>query len=305
MIPGTSLVGYGAVRNVGLLAAGVLGCESVVFVDDDQIITDKGFLLRAQDGLGMKIRGGKAVLAKSGYYTDTEGRYQRHSQPHASDVFWRKGDAFNDALAIVDAPPRIKPSPVAFGGCLALHRHMYTNVSFDPWVVRGEDMDYVINARMHGGDVFIDGEWSVIHKPPHLEDDTLQFRQDVYRFVYEHRKIEFAKSQVDLRQVSSESLMPYPGSFIGPSFTRRAWMTAMMRGVARKESKYFEIARSTIKDAQRYALENCQNYFDFQRRWPMLMEQIWDDVALKGLFSGERRVDRTTITGRFPIVRDD
>ncbi len=49
-------------------------------------------------------------------------------------------------------------------------------------------------------------------------------------------------------------------------------------------------------------MENCQNYFDFQRRWPMLMEQIWDDVALKGLFSGERRVDRTTITGRFPIV---
>ena len=181
------------------------------------------------------------------------GTYQRYSQPHASDVFWRKGDAFNDALAIVDAPPRIKPSSVAFGGCLALHRHMYTNVSFDPWVVRGEDMDYVINARMHGGDVFIDGEWSVIHKPPHLDDDTLQFRQDMYRFVYEHRKIEFAKSQVDLRQVSSESLMPYPGSFIGPSFTRRAWMTAMMRGVARKESKYFQIARSTIKDAQGYA----------------------------------------------------
>jgi hypothetical protein len=305
MITGTSLVGYGAVRNVGLLAAGVLGCESVVFVDDDQIITERGFLLKAQDGLGMKIRGGKAVLAKSGYYTDPEGRYQRYSEPRASDVFWRKGDAFNDALAIVDAPPRIKPSPVAFGGCLALHRHMYANVSFDPWVVRGEDMDYVINARMHGGDVFIDGEWSVIHRPPHLEDDTLQFRQDIYRFVYEHRKIEFAKSQVDLRQVTPESLMPYPGSFIGSSFSRRAWMTAMMRGIARKDNKYFEIARKTIRDAQRYALENCQNYFDFQRRWPMLMDQIWDDVALKGLFSGERRFDRTTLTGRFPIVRDD
>jgi GT2 family glycosyltransferase len=305
MITGTSLVGYGAVRNVGLLAAGVLGCESVVFVDDDQIITDKGFLLRAQDGLGMKIRGGKAVLAKSGYYTDSGGRYQRYSEPRASDVFWRKGDAFNDALAIVDAPPRIKPSPVAFGGCLALHRLMYTNVSFDPWVVRGEDMDYVINARMHGGDVFIDGEWSVIHKPPHLDDDTLQFRQDVYRFIYEHRKIEFAKSQVDLRQVSPESLMPYPGSFIGSSFSRRARLTAIMRGFARKENKYFQIARETIKDAQQYALENCQNYFDFQRRWPMLMDQIWDDVALKGLFSGERKVGRTTITGRFPTLGDD
>jgi hypothetical protein len=305
MIPGTSLQGYGAVRNVGLIAAAVLGCESIVFVDDDQIITDKGFLLRAQDGLGMRIRGGKAVLAKSGYYTDPEGRYQRYSEPRASDVFWRKGDAFNDALAIVDAPPRIKPSPVAFGGCLALHRHMYANVSFDPWVVRGEDMDYVINARMHGGDVFIDGEWSVIHKPPHLADDTLQFRQDIYRFVYEHRKIEFAKSQVDLRQVPSSSLMPYPGPFIGSSFARRAWLTAMMRGVARKDRKYFDIARTAIKDAQRYALENCQNYFDFQRRWPMLMERVWEDVPLAGLFTGERRKDRAAITGRFPVSRND
>ena len=306
MIEGISLIGYGAVRNVGLIAAAVLGHDSLVFVDDDQIIKDKGFLLRAADGLGARLDNGKAVLAKSGYYTDEEGLYQRHDDPHFSDMFWHKADAFNAALSIVDAPPRLKLSPLAFGGCFALHRDMFMNVSFDPWVVRGEDIDYVINARMHGGDVFLDGEWSVVHKPPKLGSEALQFRQDVYRFIYEHRKIEFAKSQVDLRQVTVESMMPYPGGFLSSSVVRRAWATAMLRGISRKEGgRYFKIARTAIKEATEYALENCQNYFDFQRRWPMLMDRIWDDIALKSLFTGERRVDRGAISGRFPIVQDD
>ena len=134
-----------------------------------------------------------------------------HEDPHWADMFWRQSDAFNEALAIVDAPPRLRRSTVAFGGCLALHRDMYTNVSFDPWVVRGEDMDYVINARMHGADVFLDGEWRIVHQPPAPPSEAIALRQDVYRFIYEHRKLEFAKSQVDLRQVTAESMRPYPG----------------------------------------------------------------------------------------------
>ncbi|MDO9108079.1 MAG: hypothetical protein Q7U89_03705 [Coriobacteriia bacterium] len=307
MIHGVSLVGYGAVRNVGLMAAAVLGCDSVVFLDDDQIITDKQFLVRATDGLNERLDDGRVVLAKTGYYTDEDGRYQRHVKPAFADMFWRKEDAFNDALSIVDAPPRIKESPLAFGGCLTLHRDMFVNVSFDPWVMRGEDVDYVINARMHGGDVFLDGEWSVVHNPPKLPSEALQFRQDVYRFVYEHRKIEFAKSQVDLRQVTAESLAPFPGNFLGASVTWRALLTALLKGFTtrREGGLYFRIARVALSEAGEYARQNCNNYFDFQRRWPMLMDRIWDDIALKPLFAGERSMDRTTITGRFPVIRDE
>jgi hypothetical protein len=303
MIPGVSLNGYGAVRNVGLMAAAVMGSDALVFVDDDQIVTDPGFLSKATEGLGARLGDGRVVLAKSGYYTDAEGNYQRHISPHWSNMFWRQNDAFNSALALVDAQPRIKPSSLAFRGCLALHRDMFSNVSFDPWVLRGEDIDYVLNARMHGGDVFLDGEWSVIHQPPKLQSEALQFRQDVYRFIYEHRKIEFAKSQVDLRQVTPESMAPYPGPFLGSSITWRATVTAVLRGLSRKESgRYMRVARIALKDAADYARENCQNYYDFQRRWPMMMDRIWDDIALKSLFTGERQVDRSAITGRFPSV---
>ncbi len=306
MIPGVSLVGYGALRNVGLIAGAILGSETVLFIDDDQVIDDPTFLKRSIEGVGESYEGERKVLAKTGFYTDEQGNYQRHDDPHWADVFWRRSDLFNETLSIVDRPPRITPTPVAFGGCLTLHRDMFSNVSFDPWVVRGEDVDYVINARMHGGDVFLDGEWSVIHRPPRLSSEALQFRQDVYRFIYEHRKLEFAKSQLDLRQVTPESMQPYPGIFISSAVTWRAVATSLMRGVSRKEGgRYLRVARVALKDASEYARENCQNYFDFQRRWPLLMDRIWNDVALKPLFTGERSLDRSAITGRFPVAQGD
>lgn len=306
LLGGVGLSGYGAVRNVGLIAAAVLGSELVVFVDDDQVVNDPGFLDTAVEGIGERTAAGKVIMAKSGYYTDEAGSYLIQAESPWYDVFWRQNDAYNHALAVVTAPPRIRPSALAFGGCLALHRDMYCNVSFDPWVARGEDIDYVINARMHGGDVFLDGEWSIVHRPPAVPGTARQFRQDVFRFIYEHRKLEFSKSQVDLRQVTPDSLMPYPGQFVSHAIGWRARATALLRAAAGKERKqYFEIARNAAPQASNYARENCERYFAFQRRWPILMERLWEDIALKSLFTGERRVDRSAITGRFPVIRTD
>lgn len=303
ILDAVTLGSYGAVRNVGLMVAATLGCDLVVFVDDDQVITDPDFLSRAQEGIGEQTGKGKRVLAKSGYYTDEEGRYQFVTDAPWYDMLWRQDEAFTEALGSVARPPRITTSTVAMGGCLAIHKDLYSTVPFDPWVARGEDIDYVINVRMHGGDVFLDGEWSVIHQPPKLPSEAAAFRQDVFRFVYEHRKLEFSKSQVDLRQVSPESLMPYPGPFVEGSVVWRARVTALMRALAGKEpGEYLRIAHRGVRQANEYARDNCERYFAFQRRWPLLMDRLWEDVALKTLFTGERRIDRSAITGRFPVV---
>ena len=303
MIDGVNLKGYGAVRNVGLMAAAILGHEAVIFVDDDEIVTSSDFLQTGMYGLGAKFDDGTPLLAKSGYYTDSQGRYQRNVDPHWSNMFWRQLDAFNQALSVVSNPPRIQRTNIAFGGILALHRDMFANVSFDPWVLRGEDMDYIINARMHGADVYLDDDWRIVHEPPEMVSEAIRFRQDAYRFVYEHRKIEFAKSQVDLRQVTPKSMMPYPGPFLDSSVGWRASVTALLRSLTHQDkAMYRQIAAHALKDAGDYAREHCQHYFEFQRRWPIMMEALWDDVALESLFSGERVVDRSAITGRFPIV---
>lgn len=307
MIHGVSLTGYGAVRNLGLIVAAILGHDVAVFVDDDQVVDDPDFLEKALYAIGVPYgEGGPPILAKSGYYVDSEGRYQSHDEAPWYDIFWRRRDAYNKALSVVAAPPRIRKSTVAFGGCMTLHRDMFCSVSFDPYIVRGEDIDYVINTRMHGGDVFLDGEWSVLHQPPKPASEARTFRQDVYRFIYEHRKIEFSKSQVDLHRVTHESLDPYPGDFVGHSIMWKAAATAMMRAVVSSErGKYLQVAKAALTDASRYARDNCDRYFDFQRRWPLMMDNVWEDVALKSLFTGERRLDRSAITGRFPVLRTD
>ncbi len=306
MIPGVTLTGYGAVRNVGLLVAATLGAEAAVFIDDDAVAADTGFLKKGLEGLGMRTPDGRVVLAKSGYYLDAAEQWMKEDDSIWADAFWKTAVEYNRGMSIVHTPPRLKPSNMAFGGCLALHKEMYTNVSFDPWIVRGEDMDYVVNARMHGGDVFIDNGWSVIHRPPERPSHAVALRQDAYRFVYEHRKLEFAKSQVDLRQVSPNSLRPYPGEFVGGGIAWRAFATALMHAATFKESgDFLSVAKAALTDAGKYARRNCDNYFAFQRRWPLLMQSVWEDVALGSLFSGERSVDRSAITGRFPAVESE
>lgn len=306
MIDGVSLDSYGGVRNASLLFAAVLGSEHIVFLDDDQVVTDSAFLSRALEAMGEQDGRGRPVLAKTGYYVDRAGSHLAPATTSWHDRFWRQNELYNRAMAQALKAPRIKPSTLAFGGCLTLHRDMYCNVPFDPWAVRGEDIDYVINARMHGGDVFLDAGWSVMHQPPAASSAASVFRQDVYRFVYTHRKLEFSKSQVDLRQVTAEALAPYPGQMVDASINWRARATALLRALGGEErGEYLSIARRAVSEAQEYARENCERYFGFQRRWPMLSDRLWNDVALKPLLTGERRVDRGALTGRFPAVRTD
>jgi len=306
VISGVSLSGYGGVHNVGLLIGAVLGSDALVFLDDDEVITDPAFLVRAMEGVGQADGQGRTILAKSGYYVDEKGGYTLPPVSAWSDTFWRQRELYNRAMTSAMKPPRIKPTTLAFGGCLALHRDMYGSVPFDPWAVRGEDIDYVINARMHGGDVFLDSEWSVLHRPPAAPSQAALFHDNVFRFVYTHRKLEFSKSQVDLRQVTPESLLPYPGHLVDSSINWRASTTAFLRALSGKErGAYLSIARKAVPEAQRYARENCERYFAFQRRWPMLTDRVWNDIALKSLFTGERRVDRGALTGRFPVIQAD
>lgn len=303
MVPGVSLTGYGATRNTGLVVAATLGADITILLDDDEIVTDPDFFEVAVEGLGMKTPDGKVVFAKSGYYVDAEGSHHRTDDAHWFDAFWRQTDDFNRAISAVDTPPRVKSTSLAFGGCMSLHRDMYCNVSFDPWVLRGDDVDYVINARMHGGDVFLDNEWRVEHRPPEGASKALRFRQDVYRFVYEHRKLEFARSQIDLRRVSAASLRPYPGEFVNATVNWRALATALLRALSGREvAAHLAVARAVFGEVAGYARRNCDNYFMFQRRWPLLMERVWQDIALGTLFSGERQIDRSAVTGRFPII---
>ena len=90
------LSGYGAIRNLGLVLANVMGFDSVVFLDDDEVIDGAEFLQKGVYGLGKLTRKGVPILAKSGFYFNSEGSFLSKSQDKWYNHFWQQGRAFNN-----------------------------------------------------------------------------------------------------------------------------------------------------------------------------------------------------------------
>lgn len=275
------LTGYGAIRNLGLVLANVMGFDSIVFLDDDEVIDDADFLQKGVYGLGKLTRKGVPILAKTGYYLNSEGSYLSKSQDKWYNRFWQQGSAFNKWIERAMNAPRLSRSNHVCGGCLALHKEAFKRLSFDPWIPRGEDLDYMLDLRMYGSDIWFDNKWSLHHLPPESASEGTRFRQDIYRWLYEYRKMEYSRTQIDLMQVKPSSLEPYPGPFLEPSIVRRIRITAFLRSLARPDKKaYRKAAKAARTEAAQYAQRNCTKYFEFQFVWSELMSRIEGDQIL-------------------------
>lgn len=276
------LTGYSAIRNLGLVVAEVLGFDSVVFIDDDEVVEDEAFLEKAVYGLGKLTKKGIPILAKSGYYFNSEGTYYSLSQNRWYNHWWQQGRAFNNWITKAMAGPRLSRSNHVCGGCLALHRETYRRLSFDPWIMRGEDMDYLLDLRMYGSDIWFDNQWSLSHLPPRDRHEGHRFYRDIFRWVYEYHKIEFSRAQIDLLQIKPSSLMPYPGPFLEPGIEKRIKKTAFLRSLVRPDKrKYREGARVATGEAVEYAQEHCMKYFEFQYTWGDIMARMESDGGLR------------------------
>lgn len=74
-----ALTSYGAIRNVGLTIAQIFGFDSVIFLDDDEVVEDKDFMTKAMYGLGKLTKSGVPIVVKTGYYLNRHNKYtSRH-----------------------------------------------------------------------------------------------------------------------------------------------------------------------------------------------------------------------------------
>ena len=299
------LTGYGAIRNLGLVLANVMGFDSVVFLDDDEVVDDAEFLQKGVYGLGKLTRKGVPILAKSGFYFNSEGSFLSKSQDKWYNHFWQQGKAFNAWISKAMRGPRLSRSNHVCGGCLALHKEAFKRLSFDPWIARGEDLDYMLNLRMYGSDIWFDNQWSLRHLPPASTSEGTRFRQDIFRWLYEYRKMEYSRTQIDLMQVKPQSLEPYPGPFLEPGITKRIRITAILRSFARKDKKaYRQAAKAARAEAVMYAQRNCSKYFEFQFVWPELMARMENDQILHTAIvqSVARRQAEMNPSASFPVA---
>ena len=277
-----SLRGYGAIRNMGLAACAVLGHDVAVFLDDDEVVLDEDFLLDATYGLGMETRQGLSIYAKSGYFIDREDSpFAAMDGPRLRDRFWAKREEFNEWMHRALSATRISRSNSICGGCFAITAEAYASVAFDPTITRGEDLDYLLNLRMLGLDVWFDNKWHVRHLPPEMPSRAARFLQDVYRWEYELAKLDRANATIGMHQVRPESLRPYPAIWFSPEVHARIALTALMRAIFGPERlAYLRILLVGRLRARRWARRVSGSYFEFQTYWPRIMGSLWQDTSL-------------------------
>ena len=222
----TQLVGltdYSRVRNLQLLIPLVLGESPIVALDDDEVVRDHHFLERATDSLGM-VEAGHEVAGLGGYYEGENGSILLdvpNGTENSESIFDRKAAIMNAATEQLEAlPGEIVPTPFCFGGNMVFSSSLAGSVAFDPGITRGEDIDYLINARLDGKWFFMNKQLRIVHLPPKggSYQDVAYHKvvQDVLRFVYERAKLEASDRIGSTTPVTANDLNPYPGRFLQP-----------------------------------------------------------------------------------------
>ena len=299
-----SLRGYGAIKNMGLAVAAVFGHDVAVFLDDDEVVLDEDFLVNAVFGLGSLTRQNLKILAKSGFFVDP------HDSPYAepdeawSERYWSKAAEFNKVMERAQtSQSRITRSNHLCGGCCALHAAAFSKVPFDPYITRGEDLDYVLNLRAAGLDVWFDNQWFVRSQPPEeMASVPSLFMQDVHRWLYEYRKLDAINARRDLRVITPESLMPYPAPWLSQGVRRRVFRTALRRFVAGPHRlAYLRILTRGRYEADRFARSASSRYLSFAMVWPGIVAALWEDPLIQGAILHTGEVRPPLETGPLPV----
>jgi hypothetical protein len=175
-----------------------------------------------------------------------------------------------------EARDSIVPSPMALGGNMLFHHDVFTQVCFDPGITRGEDIDYLINARLQGIPWWFDANLTILHLPPHHYDTPpyQRTREDAFRFIYELEKLRLhGYSKPDW-------LDPYPGALLDDGLVEQA-LSALETQAAPDLTARFGDPQTIIEQAQAHAARYAPLYPTFQQAWKELMTRIEQDAGLR------------------------
>ncbi len=255
-----SLRGYGNVRNLQLLVPWLEGAEVVIALDDDEVV-EPDYVARAVALVSERVPGiaGPYLYRGSPFLPEA---------PETGNVFLDKARIMNEAVRrLCEAPSHPVPTPLAFGGNMVFHRELIAAVPFDPAITRGEDIDYVLNARLAGKGFFFTPELTITHLPPdeYQLPAYAKLRQDVFRFVYEREKLRLA-GEMGMEPLAPEELEPYPGRFLREDLEEQALVALEALATPELEALY-GTPQEIVEDALRYAQTNAPRYFAFAKMW--------------------------------------
>jgi hypothetical protein len=264
------LKGFSKIRNAGLLLAQSLAMDVAVFIDNDEVVEDPNYLKIACEYLGRRWNG-KEVVGKGGFYLNPDGTIFLPSPRLWWRFLWNKTKWMNRVWGnIFLSKDRLVPSPMLLGGNLVLHHDLFGSVPFDPYIPRGEDTDYLINANQWGFLILFDKELRIKHLHPKRTEVFFleELRGDIERFLYEREKV---KGGLAL------NLDPYPGYFLKWTLYPKALLTSLLLSLDHLSRGEWEKAWKCIDNIQlllRGGEGGWVKYLKFRADWEMVMREI-------------------------------
>lgn len=273
-----SLRGYSNIRNLCLFVPHLFGAETVILIDDDEVFEDPDFVKKAREFIGREINGEK-ILAIAGYYIQSYGGYLLKKEFEPWMVYWNNLEKMNEAFEkFIGKGERLKETPFVFGGNAVIHRDLFTQIPFDPGVTRGEDIDYLINARMFGIKFYLDNQLFIKHLPPPKPYSTwAKMRVDIYRFVYEREKLRAQEPIKGMKIVTPEELDPYPGVFLKDDLEEKVYRASELLAIQYIAQGKPEDALESLKNIEvakiqaRPSHNPFRAFLSFKQKWETLL----------------------------------
>jgi hypothetical protein len=270
-----SLDGYSNIRNVCIALPLLFGSDTVVLIDDDE-------LLHQQTYMSIVKRDLPGNYGLAGYYLK-DGTYVTSIKRESHNN--KKTILMNEALHDLIETKHMQPTYFALGGNLVLGKEIIQNVSFDPKVIRGEDMDYVMNAKMFGYPILFDADLTIEHQPPpHSSSEIEALRKSTERFIYESRKIQTQKKHPDTTLITHEDMGIYPGTLLDnpePIFVsaNTHLLTSLENTGKKKEAKEVQKTLESIPKLLQQK-DVFETYYKFNKEWQKFMKKV-DKISLK------------------------
>lgn len=268
--PLIDLNGFSKIRNMGLLLAHVLSMDVVIFIDNDEVVEDPCYLKVACEYLNERWNG-KLVSGKGGFYINADGEILLPPQRLWWKILWNKTKWMNQVWEkILSSTDRMVPSPIFLGGNLVLHRHLFQRIPFDPYIPRGEDTDYFINATRLSFCLLFDKELRIRHLHPERTEDYFhqELRGDIERFIYEREKV---------RKGPGPNLDPYPGYFIKWTLSPRAAITCLLLSLEYLRKQEWKRAAECVGQIRLLFKKKggeWSRYLQFCSDWGRMMEKV-------------------------------
>jgi len=298
------LRGYSNIRNMCLFIPHILGADAAVLIDDDEVFEDPDFIGKVREHIG-QVAGDKVIYGLAGYYLQPDGNFYVPAPEDGWAYYWGKQIHMNRAFeAVIASPPRIKKTPFVFGGNMTIHRNLFTKIPFDPYVRRGEDIDYIMNAMMFGFSFFLDNELHIKHLPPaKSHPEWMRLREDIYRFVFEREKLRRQKDTEGMIRLSADDFGEYPGAFLKEDLDERIKNASMLLSGEYRRNDDLQGGIEALKNID-IAFNDAVPSFDpfghlveLQKRWEQMMSYTGDmrvRKEMQGVLDRDLQAHHTT-----------